>query len=431
MHNLHQLLVETQTAYVAADWSLLLEYLQQLILKTDAQHPAIVNNQEYLLKLALAILELGDFQQRWDITKVITRLGNIAIAPLIVILTDEEAEEELRWYAMRTLGEFQHPDAIMPLVAVLKTSDNDELKAMASAALGQMGTLAISALEELLGETETRLLAVRSLCHIRCSETIAPLLSVVNDPQPAIRTAAIEALSSFQDSRIPPILINALDDVAPTVRRAAVLGLGFWLDLGETLDLVTRLESRLDDLNLEVCSAAVLSLSRIGGDAAAQCLFQVLRSPNTPITLQLEIIRALSWIATPVSLAYLQQALNQISSETVLQEIVSVLGRVKKPNLITTATEILLDFLQAKHQFLETNHIKCRIALSLGQLGKAESIEPLMSLLLDADPLVRLHAIAALKYLTPEDTHQQLQSLGPNTTLASNLQQVAAITLGE
>lgn len=431
MSNINQLLVQAQAAYDAADWSSLIQYLQQLILGVDSEHPEIIKNREYLLRLALSILEIGDFQQRWEITKVLTHLGNIAIPPLIDILENEDADEELRWYAARTLGEFQHPEAIAPLIELLKTDEDEELKAIAARALGQMGTVAIAALSELLLDEDTRLLAVRSLCCIRQPETVTPLLSVIQDPQAAIRAAAIEALSSFHDKRVPPVLLNALDDVAATVRRAAVLGLGFRPDLRQGLDLVTRLQPKLYDFNLEVCCAAVVSLSRMGGDDAAKYLFDLLISPQTLIKLQLETIRALSWVETPSSLEYLQTVFNQITSETLWQEIVTVLGRVQKPQLTTPAAEILLQILRSQHPVTEIANVKSAIALSLGQLGKIQAIEPLISLLADSNASVRLHAIAALKNLDREAAHQKLQQLANNATLTPDLQQGIAIALAE
>ncbi|MEH2439395.1 HEAT repeat domain-containing protein [Nostoc sp.] len=428
--NINQLLVQAQTAYNTADWSSLIQYLQQLILGADSKHPEIVKNREYLLTLALSILEVGDFQQRWEITKVLTNLGNIAIPPLIEILEDEDAEEELRWYAARTLGEFQQPEAIAPLVELLKTDEDEELKAIAATALGQMGTVAIAALSELLLNEDTRLLAVRSLSCIPQTETITPLLSVVQDSQATIRTAAIEALSSFHDKRVPPILLAALDDIAATVRRAAVIGLGFRPDLREALDLVTRLQPKLYDFNLDVCCAAVVSLSRMGSDEAAKHLFGLLISPQTPIKLQLETIRALSWVETASSLEYLQTAFNQITSETLWQEIVTVLGRVQKPQT-TQAAEILLQILQSQHLAIEIVSVKSAIALSLGQLGEIQAIEPLILLLADSNASVRLHAIAALKNLDGEAAHQKLLQLANNAALTPDLQQGIAIALAE
>ncbi|MBN4002738.1 HEAT repeat domain-containing protein [Nostoc sp. LPT] len=429
--NIKQLLVQAEAAYYAADWSSLIQYLQQLILGTDSEHPEIVKNREYLLKLTLSMLEMGDFQQRWEVTKVLTHLGNIAIPPLIEILEDEDAEDELRWYAVRTLGEFQHPEAIASIVGLLKNDEDEELKAIAATALGQMGTIAITSLTELLLDENTRLLAVRSLCCIRQPETITPLLSVVQDPQAAIRTAAIEALSSFHDERVPPVLLKALDDTAATVRRAAVLGLGFRPDLHQALDLITRLQPKLYDFNLDVCCAAAVTLSRIGSDDGAKYLFDLLISPQTPITLQLETIRALSWVGTLSSLEYLQTALNQSTSEAVWQEIVIVLGRVQKPQLTTLAAEILLEILRSQHPATEIVCIKSAIALSLGQLGEMQSIEPLISLLGDSNALVRLHAIAALKNLDGEATHQQLQQLANNDAITPDLKQGIAIALAE
>ncbi|MEH2179301.1 HEAT repeat domain-containing protein [Nostoc sp.] len=429
--NIKQLLVQAEAAYDAADWSSLIQYLQQLILGADSEHPEIVKNREYLLKLTLSMLKMGDFQQRWEITKVLTHLGNITIPSLIEILEDEDAEEELRWYAARTLGEFQYPEAIAPLVELLKNDQDQELKAIAATALGQMGTVAITSLTELLLDENTRLLAVRSLCCIRQPETITPLLSVVQDPQATIRAAAIEALSSFHDERVPPVLLKALDDIAATVRRAAVLSLGFRPDLYQTLDLVTRLQPKLYDFNLDVCCAAAVSLSRMGSDDAAKYLFDLLISPHTPITLQLETIRALSWVGTLSSLEYLQTALNQSTSETVLQEIVTVLGLVQKPQLTTPAAEILLQILRSQHSATEIVSIKSAIALSLGQLGKMQAVQPLISLLGDSNASVRLHAIAALKNLDGEATHQQLQQLANNDAITPDLKQGIAIALAE
>ncbi|BAY76892.1 HEAT repeat-containing PBS lyase [Nostoc linckia NIES-25] len=423
--------MQVQAAYKAADWSSLTQYLQQLIIGTDIEHPEIVENREYLLTLTLSMLEMGDFQQRWEITKILTNLGNIAIPPLIEILKDEDVDEELRWYAARTLGEFQHPNAIAALVELLKNDEDEELKAIAATALGKMGTVAITSLAELLVDEDTRLLAVRSLCCIPQTETIAPLLSVVQDPQPAIRAAAIEALTNFDDERVPPVLLNALDDVAATVRRAAVIGLGFRPDLRQAFDLVTRLQPKLYDINLDVCCAAATSLSRMGSDEAAKHLFDLLISPQTPITLQLETIRALSWMGTQSSLKYLQTALHQSTSETAWQEIVTVLGRVQKPQLTTPATEILIEVLQSQHPAIKITNLKSAIALSLGQLGKTQAIEPLILLLADSNVSVRLHAIAALKNLDKEAAHQKLQQLANNPELTPDLQQGIAIALAE
>ncbi len=407
MDNINQLLVQAQAAYNASDWSSLIQCLQQLTQREHLEHPEILNNREHLLELALSVLETGDFQQRWEIAKVIICLRSFAIPRLIDILKDEDADEELRTYAARILGDLKNPDAIPPLVELLKSNESDELKEIAAAALGQMGTVAIAPLRELLAEEQTRLLATQMLSLIRQKETITPLLSVVQDPQVAVRAVAIEALSSFHDDRVQTVLINALNDVAAPVRREAVLGLGFRPDLRETLDLVAKLQPRLYDINQDVCCAAAVALSRMGCDAAAQQLFQVLISPNTPQRLQLETIRALTWVGTQSGLEYLQTALEQLQTPTVWQEIVTVLGRVSGSVLTDKAAKILLQMLQHNHPGVEIASIKSAIALSLGQLAKMQAIDPLIEMLADKDPQVRLHASAALKKLAPEREWRQ------------------------
>jgi HEAT repeat protein len=408
VNDIPQLLLQCQAASDASDWSLLIQYLQQLVLETDSKHPEIVNNQAKLLQLAISVVEMGDFRQRWEVTKILTALGEMAILPLSNILSDSEADAELRWYAARILGEFPHPDAVQPLIEILHGDESEELQSIAVTALAQMGKIAVAAISELLAETDTRLLAVRSLSQIRSPATITPLLSVVNDQQPEIRATAIEALSSFHDERIPPVLIAALNDTSAQVRRFAVLGLGFRPDLQTELDLANQLQPRLYDMNLEVCRGAIVALSRLGGDDAAKYLFELLILPHTPVTLQLEIIRALSWIETQPSLRYLQQALSYLDSPTTWQEIITVLGRVKQPQLTALATEILLAMLPdsgtetVSENSRITSHGRCAIALSLGQLGQQQAIAPLTSLSTDTDDRVRLHAIAALKHLVNE-----------------------------
>lgn len=393
--------MQAQAAYDTADWSSLIQCLQTLTLAENFEASQRAKKQEYLLELALAVLQFGDFEQRWEIAKVLTRMEKIALPSLINILVDEDAEEELRWYAARILGDFKNPDTIVPLVELLKNDDNEELREIAATALGQMGAVAINALTELLTEKQTRLLAVQVLSYIRQKEIITPLLGVVQDSQVAVRAIAIEALSSFHDPRISPVLLNALDDVVAIVRREAVLGLGFRSDLRSELDLVEKLQRRLYDFNIDVCCAAAVSLSRMGCDSAAQHLFQVLISPHTPTQLQLEAIRALSWVGTISGLEYLKQALHQLQSPTLCLEIVTVLGRVSGETLTDKAVDILLETLKQNHSAIELSSVKSAVALSLGLLGKIQAKDALVQLLTDEDAQVRLHTIAALKKLAP------------------------------
>ena len=449
------------------NWSLLNQCLEQLPVKRNSAGASGGQQQadpniNLVLTLALEILQTGDFHQRWEVAKVFPRLGSCAIAPLVDILADSaEEDRELRWFAARILGDFHHPDAIAALVEVLKTDHSEDLTAMAAAALASLGAssknatafrLAIDALTELLHQDDTRSLAVRALSHIRHSETITPLLSVIRDKEVAVRTTAIEALASFHDDRILPVLLDALKDTAAPVRREATIGLGLRAQLQEQLELVAQLTEQLWDFNLEVCNAAAIALGRMGTDAAADALFSVLRKGTAPLSLQVQVVRSLGWIETPKALIYLQQAIAQRNSlqvsrgaevllcrgellapdgsaeiDLVSQEIIAVLGRVEKPDVVPLAAKILLDALNSNYPTIQHPRLKQALATSLGHLKDPVAIDSLIQMLADGDEGIKWHAIAALKKFS--GVAPKLEALVANDNLTPTLKQGIAIAL--
>ncbi|MBD0343303.1 MAG: HEAT repeat domain-containing protein [Coleofasciculus sp. Co-bin14] len=422
------------TAAQQGNWSLLNQYLQQLPLPkkgTDTGTDSASLNYtdlEQVLNLALDVLCAGDFQERWDVAKVFPKLGSIAIDPLIEILEDDDADLELRWFAARVLGEFNHPTVITTLIDLLKTAEDEDLVAMAVTALSNLGNSAVDALTSLLADSQTRFLATKSLSQIRRPEIIEPLLGVVHDSEVSVRATAIEALSSFHDSRIPPVLLDALDDRAAVVRKEAVIGLGLRSDLREEFDLLNRLKPLLYDFNIEVCRQAAIALGRLGTDQAATALFEVLKSPATPVPLQLDLARALGWVRTAKTLDYLQQALAEASVESAL-EIIRVLGRFEESNLKRKAAQILLNFLNSEHPTATEATIKKAVAQAWGQLGDVDAIDGLVGLLADPTDSVKLHAIAALKNFPT--THQKLEQLAADEQLIPALKEGVAIALAE
>ena len=423
-----------EQAQVAADrknWPELVECLQQVT--ANGSQPQEQHILEPTVNLAIAVLEWGDFQDRWEIAKVFPNLGNCAIAPLIAVLEDEDADTEPRWFAARILGKFDRPEVIQALVTLVKNSD-EELSQIAAETLGNFGTTAIESLATLLLQEESRQFATAALAQIRRTETIPPLLSVVGDSKVGVRVAAIEALSSFHDSRIPPVLVAALKDPATAVRKEAVRALGVRAYLDAELDLVNLLKPLLWDIRLEVCQSAAIALGRLKTDAAAAALFELLLHPATPVELQIETVRALSWSETATALEYLQQTLIAEIHNTnslVCQEIVTVLGRVEKPELKALAAEILSDLLASNHPAVEFTGIKQSLALGLGKLGDMRALDALISMLGDADNSVRLHCTAALKQLSAIEARQQLESLVKQESLEPRLKEGIAIALQE
>jgi HEAT repeat protein len=429
-----ELLEQATAAAHQGNWSLLNQCLQHLPLGKNATDAAVESaplnetDLEQVLNLALDVLNAGDFRERWEVAKVFPKLGESAIAPLIEILEDDEAELEVRWFAGRILAEFNQPSVITTLVNLLKTAEDEELAAMAASALSSLGNSAVVALGGLLADPQTRLLATTALSQIRRPEIIEPLLSVVGDPQVAVRSTVIEALSSFHDPRIPPVLLEALDDRAAVVRKEAVTGLGLRSDLWAELDLLNRLKPLLYDFNREVCQQAAIALGRSGTNEAADALFEVLKSPATPVPLQIDFVRALGWVETAKALDYLQQALAHVSVEC-LHEIIRVLGRIEQPALKAQAAQILLDFFHSEHPATTSATVKQALAQAWGHLGEMNTVDSLVRLLADSVDSVRWHAIAALKNFPT--AYQHLEQLAADENLTPAFKQGVAIALAE
>jgi HEAT repeat protein len=403
-------------------------------------------HSESRVQAAIDALKLGDFQARWEASKLLSNSGTAAIEPLLSILEEEDTDWELLWFVARILGNIEHPSAVSGLVNLLATTAHEEVAGMAAAALAHHGTAAIAPLTNLLQQDATRLMAVQALAQIRHADAVPPLLTMVSDAAPATRTAAIEALSHFYTPAISAVLLTVLEDVAATVRKAAVVGLGIQAAQMDTADLVERLQERLRDFHLDVCCQAAIALGRIGTNQAADALFEVLQSPHTPVALQIEAVRALARMDTPHALDRLQSLLKQFvaaaNSESALahnaltlapdvqQEIITVLGRVESPETQAQATQILLDTLHAFLPVLSPKH-KQTIALSLGQLGQRAAIDALIHLLADPNASVRFHAIAALKQLDLQQSYQRLCEYANHSDLDESLKQGITIALQE
>ncbi|MGB3548077.1 MAG: HEAT repeat domain-containing protein [Saprospiraceae bacterium] len=402
------------------NWALVNHYLQQLPLQR--KQPQLIKLSEpelnEAINIALLVLRESNFQQRWEVAKTFPKLGTKTIEPLLEILHNKTENWETRWFAINILGKYSNPKVVIALIELLHNSNDEELLEQVAEALINIGSHAIEALSRLLLEEEFRLLAVRSLAYIRRSETIQPLLTVINDPKPEIRAIAIEALGSFHNPQIPPILIQALQDETAQVRKEAVKALGIRAKQLSQFDLVKYLSPLLYDLSWEVCKQTAIALGRLGNEAAGKALFEVFQSPTTPDLLKIDIVRALGWIATEKVLGYFQQALSQ-SGVSVCQEIIVTLGRISKPELKPQAARILVHFFYSQQSYIEQPLIKQTLTTSLGFLGEKSAITLLTKLCQDPEQATRLHAIAALKKI-PQSSQDLLsaESLPPRISSA-------------
>lgn len=321
-------------------------------------------------------------------------MENYGINALISFLEKETIDYETKWFIARTLGDFPQPKVVIALANLLQTTSESDLIAIAAESLAKIGIPAVETLIQLI-ETEYRLLAAKALAYIRVPSVIPPLLELATDSNPEIRVLAIEALGSFHSKQILPVLIEALKDRHSMVRKEAVIALGFCHHLDSELNLVSHLQPLLYDLNLDVCRQTALSLGKIGNDSANTALNGALKSPNTPLSLKLDIVKALAWSENSLALDYLQAAIIS-ESNLVSHEIITVLGRIKTITLQEKAIAILTNFWQTSPS---TPDFECKksLAMALGELKAQNSRGILEQLAQDENKMVQLYAIASLK----------------------------------
>jgi len=394
------ILEKAELAANQQDWGQVADCLQPILdfspRKQRSSLEAIDSSQA--LNLALQVLFNGDFQEKWVIAKIIPHLGESAIAPLVPILEDESIDIEVRWFAVKILGSFKSQVVVIALTSSLLNTESEELIAIASETLSHLGAIAVDVFVALLAEPKYRKLATRSLAYIRRPQTLPALLNLAKDEDCEIRTIAIEAIGSFHDRRVPLVLIQALQDTAPSVRKEAAIALGFRPDLCAELNLAHHLKPLLYDLNPQVCHQTAITLGRMKHESAITALNEVLSSPHTPITLKLDLVRALGWSEIDLALEYLQQAL-VTDIDLVIQEIITILGRISANNLKAKATNILVEFWNSVTENNRNPDLKQVLAMSLGELGENEAKDTLQKLAEDSNIRVRLHAIAGLRKL--------------------------------
>jgi HEAT repeat protein len=392
-------------AVAAADrglWSIATATLQNLTL-------AQIESNQQVLDLALQILTQGDFEQQWEIAKIFPKLGEIAIPPLVMMIQDSEVDLENRWFAARILGEFvgiaspseNRPPVITALIEIIRTNEDAELTAIAIGSLTKIGTPAISALTAILAtpvSTIQRGMAVTILAQIRHSQTIEPLIQVIDDPDPQLRTTIVEALGSFHDARIPPLLLVKLTDVAAIVRKAAVVSLSLRGDLAIELNLSQHLRALLFDLDFGVCEATALGLSRLPDPRVVGILSEVLGSPRSPDRLKSAVILALGWIGSRAAIDSAIAAIDNIGADLAPETIVGI-SKTERERVY--ASQQLVAYLYSRDLSAHPPLVKQELATALGNLGNTATVPALIELANDPDDRVRLHAISARSKLQP------------------------------
>lgn len=194
-------------------------------------------------------------------------------------LTDSDAQVRTR--AIRLLDESNDTKLIAPFVEILRNDPDAETRAEAAAALGRF--VELGELEEIPGDSRRRVedalletansedqLLVRrnsleALGFSSRSEVITLIESAFRRENPDWQASALFAMGRSFDERWEEAVLSRMLDESPIVRLAAVEAAGeLRLESARTL-LFRVLEEEEED---EITSAAIWSLSQIGGEDA-------------------------------------------------------------------------------------------------------------------------------------------------------------------
>ncbi|MEM1311773.1 MAG: HEAT repeat domain-containing protein, partial [Cyanobacteria bacterium P01_H01_bin.153] len=313
---------------------------------------------------------------------------------------------EVRWFAARAIGQFEHPDALKALMQFVQQTQEAELVAIAAEGLSQFGERGVNTLVQLLKQPAHRLTAVQALASIQHPSVFMPLMAVAQSAQndPTVRATALIALSNFRHPQVDSLLLKLIKEPNVAVRREAIAHLGLRPHLLEHVDLVSLLLPGLWDSCPEINQATAIALGRLGTETAVTALAQVLSTPYTSESLQLSIIHSLGWIEREPALETLLDLLKQLP--IMLQtEIVETISRFQTPYLRQRAGAGLYEWLKNGDWETATSltpqqcQLRAAIALALGNLQYQPAASVLRQLQATGDPQTRLYAEAALRQL--------------------------------
>lgn len=366
--------------------------------------------------LALSLLALAD--DDLESARSIASLMNLeqSVPALLTLLNNPEPDPEAQWFGLQLLAKCPPALAVGELASYLETAPETEMAEGAVQALVQFGSEAIAQLKLLLRIPARKLSAISALARIRHSLTIEPLLTVAQDPDPVAQEIAVEALSSFHDSRIPPLLLEKLTNCHPPIRQAAVVGLGLRSDLAITWGLVERLAPLLQDPEPAVAIAAATALGRMDSDEAVAALTSIETEWHGELGLQL--LRSLGWLNRSTAVAALEKILATRPVESGAIEAIRALGQ-QQANA-DRASAVLMNYLVGIPAVFGVRS-KQEIATALGNLQGSKLVEHFVLLLGDPDPPVRWRAIYCLQQQGLA-VRSRLQALATQPDLAPELQ---------
>ena len=184
-------------------------------------------------------------------------LGTLKDARLVPIAADlagrDEIDLKVRIAAVRALGQIKSDAAVAPLVAIVTAARRPPLNLLIEATTARGASAMPSSFE--------------------------PLLDLLNDPAPPVRSAALVAAARVDPEKFLLVLSGIARDRDWTVRRTftEVLAMFPGSHVAVGLDELTQ------DEDLRVRTAALTALAKVKGETLTRRLFEAIDSPDFAI----------------------------------------------------------------------------------------------------------------------------------------------------
>ena len=320
--------------------------------------------------------------------KILARAKVVEAVPIVVpwlSSTSVEAQQA----AAEILGELGDPRAIPQLVRSIGNQD-PQVRVRVVNALGRIGTAAvvvplIDRLDD--DKAEVRLAAVEQLMNTGDRRAVIPLVGLFTEPSVEVRMAAVTAVGRLGDRAALPALLRLLRDPNEQIKKAAVTALGN-LEAAEATDtLIHLLQTGSDSFRAEVAFAlGHIARSPAAGDSGREALRTLVEAlANGQLrAAATEALTAAGRTAVPALIDHLQGKLDGDPATVVM-----LLRDIGDPR----ATPALVSE-------LDRGRLSRELVLdALRVLGDSRALVPVLGLVSDKDPAVRLAAMRALRPL--------------------------------
>ncbi len=251
--------------------------LLTVALLSQVVSPRNVSAFEWLGKIELDAQDLqsDDPQKRLAAVQRLATYGDsVALIKPHLMAALSDPDIKVRQFAGRVLGQFGVVE-IIPTITRWLNSAEVSLRVSATDILGELGQRdSGKALIRTLADSEAdvRLHAIFALGKLATEEAVVPLIARLSDNKANVRRAAIAELAALGDPRALIPLVGAMSDPSVEARLAAIRAVG---KLGDQ-SAVPALMRLLNDSSEPIKVAAIASLGNLGASQATNRLIVAL-----------------------------------------------------------------------------------------------------------------------------------------------------------